>query len=207
MSWRLRFDQSGGGAFSDLGAHILDLVFYLLGDVSSLRADMGTFIKERPSQAGSKKIEAVDVDDWTTCTLELSNGVYGLVEAGRTAVGVPDSTTFQVFCRYGSLIFNGNSPDVLTVYDNRKNEEIKSPFEDVPRENERKISEIWPSGKFSLGAFMNAHLACQYDFIQNIHERRPSSPDFKDALKVQEVLEAAYRSAADGGTRVSLPLE
>jgi len=207
MSWRLRYEESGGGAFADLGAHILDLVHYLFGGVHSVRADMRTFIKERPIEAGSDQMEKVDVDDWATCTLELSSGIYGLVEAARTAVGVPDATTFQVYCRHGSLIFSSQSPDSLTIYDNRKNQEIKGSFKDIPRENERNISHISPSGKYSLGSFMNAHLACQYDFIQNIIEGRPSSPDFNDALKVQEILEAAYMSAAEGGRQVVLPIE
>lgn len=207
MSWRLRFEDAGGGAFSDLGAHILDLVLYLIGDVYSVRSDMRTFIKERPTKSGSDQMEKVSVDDWATCTLEMENGAFGLVEAARTAVGIPDNTTFQVFCRHGSLLFSSKSPEMLTVFDNRKNELIKSPFKDVPRENERDISKIWPSAKESLGFFMNAHLACQYDFMQNILDGRSSSPDFNDALKVQEVLEAAYISAAEGGKKIILPLD
>ena len=207
MSWRLRFEQSGGGAFSDLGAHILDLVQYLLGDVHSLRAEMHTFIKERPSKAGSTHVETVDVDDWASCSLQLRNGVVGLVEAARTAVGVPESTTFQVFCQHGSLIFNGHSPELLTIHDIRKNTTLQSPVVDQSREAEREISKLWPSGKMSLGAFLNAHLACQYDFMQNIIDGQPSSPDFSDALKVQEMLEAAYLSAAQGGRQILLPLD
>jgi predicted dehydrogenase len=207
MSWRLRFKEGGGGAFSDLGAHILDLVLYLMGDVARVRADMRTFIKERPTKSGSDQIEKVDVDDWTTCTLEMANGAFGLVEAARTAVGIPDDTSFQVFCRHGSMSFSSKSPDALMVYDNRKGELIQSAFKDIPRDDEREISKISPSGKYSLGYFMNAHLACQYDFLQNILEGKPSSPDFSDALKVQEVLEAAYISAADGGRQVVLPFD
>lgn len=207
MSWRLRFKDAGGGAFSDLGAHILDLVLYLMGDVKRVRADMRTFIKERPTKPGSEQMEKVDVDDWATCFLEMANGAYGLVEAARTAVGVQDATTFQVFCRYGSLMFSSKSPDVVTVYDNRKNELIEGSIKDVPREDERDILKIYPSVKFSLGYFMNLHLACQYDFMQNIIEGKPSGPNFNDALKVQEVLEAAYLSVAEGGKQIVLPME
>ena len=88
MSWRLRYEQSGGGAFADLGAHIIDLVQYLFGNVKSERADMRTFIKQRPIKAGSDQMEKVDVDDWATCTLELSNGVFGLVGIDFVSVGL-----------------------------------------------------------------------------------------------------------------------
>jgi len=206
MSWRLRFSQSGGGAFSDLGAHMLDLVRYLLGDVHSVRADMRTFIKERPTKAGSSEMEKVDVDDWTTCTFELENGVFGLVEAARTAPGVPEDTVFQVFCEKGSLLFSASNPGELMMYDLDQNKIIQGPFRDIPRETERPISKIWPSGKTSMGYYFDAHLACQYDFMQNIVVQQPSLPDFTSALKVQEILEAAYLSAADGGKRITLPL-
>lgn len=206
MSWRLRFSQSGGGAFADLGAHMLDLVRYLLGDVSSVRADMRTFVKERPMKAGSSEMETVDVDDWATCTLEMENGAFGLVEAARTAPGVKESTIFQVFCEKGSLLFSANNPGAVTMYDLDQNKEIQGPFEDIPREDELPISEIWPSGKTSMGYLLDAHLACQYDFMQSIAAGKPSLPDFTSALKVQEILEAAYTSAADGGKKIILPM-
>jgi len=56
MSWRLRRAQSGGGAFMDLGAHLVDLTHYLLGSVTSVQAQMRTWIGERLlSNRASKK--------------------------------------------------------------------------------------------------------------------------------------------------------
>jgi predicted dehydrogenase len=202
MSWRLRRSQSGGGAFADLGAHLVDLVQYLLGDVRSVRANMHTLIKERPIQAGSSEMEKVDVDDWAACTLELENGVFGQIEAARTAPGMPEDTSFQIFSRKGSLIYSSNSPDALSIFDLNKNQNIRASFPDVAREAERPISDIWPSAKTSLGFFLNAHLACQYDLLQNIAAGQPSSPDFNAALKVQAVLEAAYLSSEQGGEKI-----
>jgi predicted dehydrogenase len=47
MSWRL-CKEFGGGALSDLGSHIVDMMMYLLGDITRVRASMETFITERP---------------------------------------------------------------------------------------------------------------------------------------------------------------
>ena len=63
MSWRLRCAESGGGAFMDLGAHLVDLTRYLLGGVATVRAEMRTFICERCTIRGSDEREPVDVDD------------------------------------------------------------------------------------------------------------------------------------------------
>ena len=83
MSWRLRWAESGGGAFADLGAHMVDLVKYLLGDAARVGAKMRTFITERSSTRGSDQIETVDVDDWAFCTMELKNGTIGHIESTR----------------------------------------------------------------------------------------------------------------------------
>ena len=63
LSWRLRKDIAGGGALFDLGSHVLDLIYYLLGDFGSVQATVDTLIKERPVAAGSKEKGPVDVDD------------------------------------------------------------------------------------------------------------------------------------------------
>ena len=62
-----------------------------------------------------------------------------------------------------------------------------------------------PGPKFSIG-WMRYHIACQYDFITSLVEGRPTSPDFVDGMKVQEVMEAAYISAQEERW-VSLPLD
>ena len=42
-------------------------------------------------------------------------------------------------------------------------------------------------------------------FVAAVAEGRPSSPDFRDALRAHVVVDAAYRSAAAGGSAVVLP--
>jgi predicted dehydrogenase len=75
-----------------------------------------------------------------------------------------------------------------------------------PPAGERPLETLYPSAKFSQGLMTNVHLASAYDFLQNIAEGRPSALNFRSALAAQEVLAAAYRSAARGGERLKLPL-
>ncbi|MCB0169986.1 MAG: Gfo/Idh/MocA family oxidoreductase, partial [Anaerolineae bacterium] len=53
LSWRLRKDISGGGALFDLGSHILDILYFLLGDFDRVQATLDTLIKERPVAKGA----------------------------------------------------------------------------------------------------------------------------------------------------------
>ena len=64
--WRLDKEHAGSGALGDLGAHIIDLAHYLVGDIASVGAATRTFIDERPLPDGSGNAK-VDVDDCLRC--------------------------------------------------------------------------------------------------------------------------------------------
>jgi predicted dehydrogenase len=206
MSWRLRFSQSGGGAMADLGAHVVDLVKYLIGDAAAVGAKTRTFIQERPLKRGSAETGTVDVDDWALCTLELNNGAIGHIEASRMAAGIGDDIGLQVFCRKGSVHFNAGNPHEVRFHELKTGRWLSGslPYPEIC--GERPIASIYPSGKFSQGRFMDSHLASCYDFLQCVQQGTPSRSDFQSALAVQEILEAAYTSARTTGEMLSLPL-
>ena len=206
MSWRLRCSESGGGAFMDLGAHLVDLTHYLLGRVRTVRALTRTCICERCTMVGRDTKEAVDVDDWALCTLELASGAVGALEVTRMAAGAHDATSFEVYGSKGALLYEARHPDSVRRFDSRR-QQWSDETADLPSPvGERPMTEIWPADKFSLGAFTNMHMAAAYDFLLNIAEGKPSPVDFHAGVAVQEVIEAAYRSAACGGDPVQLTL-
>jgi hypothetical protein len=69
---------------------------------------------------------------------------------------------------------------------------------------ERPIDQIWPAAKFSQGMMTNAHLASEVDLLLNIAENKPSTNNFASAARVQQVVEAAYLSATQGGAAYRL---
>ena len=75
MIWRLQKSVAGSGALGDLGAHIIDLARYLVGDVKSVSAMTKTFIHERPWGDGT--MGKVDVDDAFAAVVEFENGAIG----------------------------------------------------------------------------------------------------------------------------------
>ncbi|MFN3421387.1 MAG: Gfo/Idh/MocA family oxidoreductase [Armatimonadota bacterium] len=52
---------------------------------------------------------------------------------------------------------------------------------------------------------MRSHVHAQFCFLDAIVNDKPAKPDFDDALKVHELMEAIYRSA-QSGKWVKLPL-
>jgi predicted dehydrogenase len=208
ISWRLDVAKGGGGALFDLGSHVLDLIRFLLGEYDSVYALTETFIKERPlpGREGGKK--SVEVDDLALMTVRMANGGVGTVEASRLATGTNDELRLEIHGSKGALRFNLMDPNWLYVYDAR---EPGDPigggrgFKAIETVQRYPPPAALPGPKFSIG-WMRYHIACQYDFITSLVEGRPTSPDFVDGMKVQEVMEAAYISAQEKRW-VSLPLD
>jgi len=207
MSWRLRHADSGGGAFADLGAHLVDMVRYLLGETSSVRAEARTFIRERPAGKGSSQRETVDVDDWLCATLEMQTGAVGQIEVHRMAAGAGEDTKVEIFGSKGSLALYMAQPETVRHYSLARGQWLQGAVSTAGlNDGMRPIESIYPTPKFTQGMMTNVHLASQFDFLQCIVEGRPSALDFNAALAVQEILEAAYTSAKRGGEKLRLPL-
>lgn len=207
MSWRLRHSESGGGVFADLGAHLIDLVHYLIGNVAWVQAETRTYITSRPTSRGASEREEVDVDDWALCTMGLASGEVGVLEVTRMAAGAAEETALEIYGSQGALVFHISQPHLVRFYDLTQKKWSLGALDVNEFHGDRSLAQIWPSAKMSQGLMTDAHLASAYDFMLCVSEGKPSTIDFEAGLAAQEVLEAAYRSAARDGDRIDLPLE
>lgn len=204
ISWRLRSDQSGGGVFMDLGSHLADLSRYLFGPPQQLRAQMRTFIQQRPEKPGSDQLRQVDVDDWAQCVLDYGSGGMGEIEVSRVAAGSGELTGIDIFGSKGSISFKSTNPETATFYDLNQNAWNISEIFPAPIGQERMIADIWPEKKYSQGDMVNRHMAAIYDLLLNINENKTCLVDFKEAAKSEEIVDATYRSARDGGSWIGI---
>jgi predicted dehydrogenase len=207
ISWRLDASRGGGGALFDLGSHILDLVRFLLGDYESVHALTEIFIKERPLPGKPGVSMKVEVDDLALMTVRMANGAVGTVESSRLATGTNDELRLEIHGSEGALRFNLMDPNWLYVYDAREPGDPiggRRGFKAIETVQRYPPPATLPGPKFAVG-WMRNHIASQYDFISSLIEGRPTSPDFVDGMKVQEVMEAGYVSARENRW-VSLPL-
>jgi predicted dehydrogenase len=106
-SWRFDREVAGSGALGDLGAHIIDLGRYLVGEPVAVTAVVKTFV------------EGHGVDDTFAATVEFENGVVGTLEASRLARGRINSNAFEVNGSRGSLAFDVERLNELEVADER----------------------------------------------------------------------------------------
>ncbi len=206
MSWRLDA-AAGGGALVDLGSHVLDLLRYLLGDFAEVFAVTETFIKERPLPGQPERRAPVTVDDLAMLTLRTVNGAIGTVEASRLATGANDEMRIEIYGQKGALRFSLMDPNWLYVFDARDPEAPlggNRGFKAIESVQRYPAPAVLPGPKFAIG-WLRYHIASQFDFISSLVKGQPSPPDFEDGMRVQEVMEAAYRSARERRW-ISLPL-
>lgn len=196
LSWRMRREDSGGGALFDLGAHVIDLARYLLGEVESVYATTKTYISERPLAAGSAERGAVTVDDAAWLQLRLAGGVPGTLHVSRFATGALDSLAFRIEGRKGALRFDLMEANWLSWYDaTRKSGSFGGELGWTRLETVHQYpGAAIPPGRTILG-WTRTHAECQRSFLTAVVEGREPSPGIEDGLAAQLVLDAAYQSA------------
>lgn len=205
LSWRLQKEISGGGALFDLGSHVLDLVYYLLGNFGSVQATLDTLIKERPIAAGSTEKGPVDVDDIALMQLRMAGGVLGQVEISRMGTGVTNDLQIEIYGDKGALRFRSEEPSWLEVYDTHDPETPLGGMRGFRKLEvvQRHTGQKSPDWTMPPG-FVRTHAECQYQFLRAISENLAPSPTLADGLRVQEIMEAAERSSAAEGRWVSV---
>src|SRR3954462_4106897 len=67
-AWRFHKGEAGSGALGDLGAHVIDLARYLVGEISTVAASTATFMEGR------------EVDDAFEAVVEFEDKALGTIE-------------------------------------------------------------------------------------------------------------------------------
>jgi predicted dehydrogenase len=183
-TWRFHTDEAGSGSLGDLGAHVVDLARYLVGDVTSVAALTQTFMPQR------------QVDDAIAAAVEFDNGAIGTIEATRLALGRRNALRWEINGSKGSIAFDLERLNELQVY--RADGDRARGFRtvlvtdaDMPFSNW-----WWPPGHI---------LGWEHTFIHEVHhllaaiagngEVGPHGATFEDGYRAAEVCDAIARSA------------
>lgn len=201
LVWRLQKDKAGSGALGDIGAHIIDAAQFIAGQhLVGVSALTETFIKERPLAEGSTGLAAsggtgtgpVTVDDAALFIGRLSGGALGTFEATRFATGRKNALRIELNGSLGSLAFDFEAMNELWVSDGGRGfERILVTEPDHPY-----VGAWWPPGH-GLG-YEHTFTHEIKDFLEAIGQGTDPTPSFADGLRVQRVLAAVERSAAEG---------
>lgn len=204
LVWRLQKEIAGSGAHGDLGAHLIDLARYLVGEFDEVVGQDATFIKQRPlatSQTGltataSSEWGDVTVDDATAFLARFAGGVFGVFEATRFAAGHRCTNFFEINGSLGSVRFDFERLNELEVYFTSDAEDVRG-FRRIHVTDpvHAYASHWWPAGH-SIG-YEHTIVHEAVEMLEAMQGVREASPSFVDGVRCQEVLDAVSRSVAE----------
>ncbi len=199
MIWRLQKSVAGSGALGDLGAHIIDLARYLVGEINSVSGMTRTFIEERPWDDGT--MGKVDVDDAFTALLEFDGGAIGTVEASRFAAGRKNGQRLEINAEKASIVFNLERLNELEIFwvgdepaeaQGFRNVLVSEPFHPW-------WENWWPQGHMIGWEHTFVHeITHLLDCIVNDGDVSPIGADFVDGYRNAVICDAILESAASG---------
>ena len=200
---RLELLVGGGGALADIGSHIIAAARFLLGPIDEVAGHTDTVIGSRPVAVGAAERRTVAVDDIATARIRFRSGVVGTIEANWLATGRTMQHGFEVSGTKGSIAFSQERFNELQFYRTG----------DAPgRRGYRTIvagPEHEPYGAFCVApghqiGFNDLKAIEARDFLRSIGGEATGHADFDEGVAVLQVVDAIYRSAADGGRRVAV---
>ncbi len=191
--WRLDRERAGSGALGDIGAHVVDVARFLVGEISSVEGRVRTVVGDRPGGA-------VDVDDAAEAIVEFESGAGGSISASRLCHGRRNSLTFEVDGTRGSLAFDLERIDELRVYlDGSRPGERAQGFRRVlvTERDHPYLEHWWPPGHVLGWADTFVHeIHHLLDAIAGEGEVAPYGATFEDGYRAAEVCDAILRSSA-----------
>ncbi|MFD5017517.1 Gfo/Idh/MocA family protein [Paenibacillus sp. NPDC058367] len=203
LVWRLQKEIAGSGSHGDLGAHLIDLAHFLVGDVKEVIGMSETFIKERPLAAEMTGLSAkgdkdapkgkVTVDDATLFLARFDNGALGSFEATRFAAGHRSTNSFEINGSLGSVKFDFERMNELEVYLTSDTEDVQGFRRVLATDPAHEYAEAWWPPGHTIG-FEHTFIHEMLELSNAIEEGRQPVPNFHDGVKCQAVLEAVERS-------------
>jgi predicted dehydrogenase len=181
-AWRFHKADAGSGALGDLGAHVVDLARYLVGEITTVSATTRTFMPGR------------DVDDAFEAVVEFEGQALGTIEATRFAAGRKNAFCWEINGTKGSLAFDLERLNELQHSDGTKGfrtilvSEGDHPF----------WQWWWPHGHV---------IGWEHTFVHEIHhlltaiaggEVAPHGATFEDGYRAAEVCDALVHSSESG---------
>lgn len=171
--WRGTWALDGGGALMNQGVHTVDLLIWLLGDVTEVHARARTALHE------------IEVEDTIVATLEFASGALATLEATTAAYpGFP--RRLEISGTRGTVLLEDDRVATVAV----QTDPAEPPPDGLGSQN--------ASASSATVADVRAHRAVLEDFLEAVAEDREPMSSGREGRRSVAVVEAIYRSAREG---------
>jgi len=193
-----RTDPEGGGALADIGSHILSLARYLIGPITSASGVVDTIFKDRPVALGASERKPVLVDDHAHALIRFEQGAIGSIEANWAATGRTMDLSFEITGTGGAIAFSQERMNELLLYcgDSSKSKAGFTRIESGPAHSP--YGAFCPAPGHHLG-FNDLKVIEVAELLKAYCGGATCFPDFSEACRVQETVDAIHLSAQRGG--------
>ncbi len=174
-AWRGTPSLDGGGALMNQGIHTIDLLLYLLGDVTEVQARAAT------------ELHAIEVEDTLVATMTYASGALGTFHATTAAwPGYPRR-----------IEISGTEGTLLLEHDRIAGWDLKSGHEAGAT-----LTSASKSASTAVVADATPHRRVVEDFVAAIKDGRRPACDGREGRRSIALARALYESARSGGTMV-----
>lgn len=195
--WRARRSTGGTGTIADVGSHIIDASEYLMGEITRVVAlvrakdpDVGAaWYPEAARHVGGH------LDEAGVWLAEYANGAIGTFAVSSYATGRKNRYAFDLDATRGAVEFDWNKRDELRLSyvderpDHRGTRTIVT--------GSQHPDPWWRVTGLGLGYLEVSAIQFRH-FIRAIVDGTRARPDFADAVRVEQVVEAVHESARTG---------
>jgi UDP-N-acetyl-2-amino-2-deoxyglucuronate dehydrogenase len=173
--WRGRRALDGGGALMNQGIHTVDLMIWLLGPVSRVRAATAT------------RVHKIEVEDTAAAILEFESGAIGVIEAATS-----------VFPGYSRRVEITGTEGTIVLEDDR------IIAEDLRSSPARRAAVAAPSESAAspVVSDASAHQRVIEDFLRAVRTGQRPACDAHEGRKSVSVVQAIYDAAQSGAAVV-----
>jgi len=168
--WHGTSSLDGGGALMNQGIHTVDLLLYLLGDVTRVQAVTKT------------ALHAIESEDTCVATLEFANGAVGVFQATTAA--------FPGYARRVEI--TGSEGTVCLEQDRITRVDLKNPIHDY---SQTEPADQNASANSPVVSDVRGHQRILEDFVRSIESGGTPVCDGEEGRRSLALVEAIYRSA------------
>lgn len=187
------------GILLGIGSHIIDMARFLLGEITSVSGRLCTWHTARTSRAGGR--ETVNADEANMAVVEFANGAVGTLESSGVATGHKNQHTWEINGSQGSIGWDLEDPNHLSVY----SEAVLPPelrgFAAVSvTTGAHPLQTIYLPPGHNAG-WEYGHVHALHHFLDCVANDKPVAPlgaTFEDGYRVQVIMDALTRSSRSG---------
>lgn len=186
--WRFDKELAGAGSMADKGSHVIDLARYLAGEFARVAGTNHTYITARKDAQG--KTRPVTTDDAAVFLGQFENGALGVFQTSRISAGHRNGLSFEVNGSRGSIRWDLERLGELEVYfaDDRADVQGFRTVSVTQGGEHPYMDRWWPPGHIIGWEHTFVHQL--YEFVKAIAEDGATSPDFRDGMRCQNVIDA-----------------